>query len=132
MILGLPITYFLIAPKDAFGLNVGSTGLAIKMVSIQFLAVNTQLYFNSKLLKLSFKKYLLHQILSISILFLVAFFVSKMLDYLIFIENTIITFLINGIVYTLSVCCITYLIPDLFGLKKADIQMILKRIRRGT
>ena len=57
MLIGLPVTYFLIAPGDKWGINAGATGLAIKMVLLQFIAINVQLYFNSKYLKFSFKRY---------------------------------------------------------------------------
>ena len=40
MLIGLPVTYFLIAPPEKFGLNAGATGLAIKMVAIAFFSVN--------------------------------------------------------------------------------------------
>lgn len=43
MLIGLPITYFLIAPGHMLGLNAGATGLAVKMVALQFVAVNVQL-----------------------------------------------------------------------------------------
>ena len=46
MLIGLPVTYFLIASREQWGLDAGATGLAIKMVSLQLIAVNVQLYFN--------------------------------------------------------------------------------------
>ena len=42
--LGIIAIFFLIAPKIYFGLNLGATGLAIKMILIQFIGVNIQLF----------------------------------------------------------------------------------------
>ena len=67
MLIGLPVTYFFIAPVDKFGLNLGSTGLAVKMVLLQVIGVNVQLYFNAKFLKLSFWKYVGHQVSSVEV-----------------------------------------------------------------
>jgi hypothetical protein len=41
---GLPVTYLLIAPADKMGLNAGATGLAIKMVLLNFISVNIQVF----------------------------------------------------------------------------------------
>ena len=58
-ILSLILAYFLIAPKEAHlpGFDLGSVGLAIKMLSVQFLTVNIALlYISRKLLIPSFLK----------------------------------------------------------------------------
>jgi len=44
MLIGLPITWFVLAPRDMGGIDEGSFGLAIKMVIVQFLGVNLQLW----------------------------------------------------------------------------------------
>jgi O-antigen/teichoic acid export membrane protein len=72
MLIGLPVTYFLIAPPEKFGLDAGATGLAVKMVALQFIAVNVQLYFNARLLGLRFWRYVGHQIVSVACLLGVA------------------------------------------------------------
>ena len=59
MILGLSISFLLLAPQKFYGYNLGALGLAIKMIIIQFVSVNIQLFYNSKYLKLSFIKFLL-------------------------------------------------------------------------
>ena len=121
MIIGLPITYFLIAPVDMMGLNTGSTGLAIKMVLIQFIAVNVQLYFNSKFLKFSFMKYFTHQIACVGCLLIVAFLSLKVVLFSHISSDIVINFLLNGILYTFFVAGLTYFVPALFGLTRNDI-----------
>jgi hypothetical protein len=44
LILGLPVTYFLIAPHAALGLDTGASGLSLKMVFVQGFGVNVMLY----------------------------------------------------------------------------------------
>ena len=131
MIIGLPITYFLIAPVDMIGLNAGSTGLAIKMVLMQFIAVNVQLYFNSKFLKLSFWKYFVHQIVCVGSLLLLAFVSLKVIDYLHISSNIVINFLLNGIIYSISVAGLTYFVPSLFGLTRKDMHSIFQLLSKG-
>jgi len=130
MILGLPVTYLLIAPHQNMGLNLGSTGLAIKMVALQFLGVNVQLYFNAKLLNLAFRKYLAHQLLCVCTLSLVAFVISKAVNYIEVSSNIVVNFLVNGIIYSCAVGIFTYFIPELFGLRKIDIKNIMGKLRK--
>jgi len=60
MLLGLPLTYVLLAPERMLGLNAGANRLAIKMVVLQALAVNVQLYFTAWTLNLNFRRYVAH------------------------------------------------------------------------
>jgi hypothetical protein len=129
-IIGLPITYFLIAPVDAMGLNAGSTGLAIKMVLIQFIGVNVELYFNSKFLKLSFWKYFAHQIVCVGCLLFVAFLSLKLVDYLHVFSNILFNFLLNGVIYTIAIAGLIYFVPALLGLTRKDIRSFSHFVRR--
>lgn len=129
-IIGLPITYFLIAPVDMMGFNIGSAGLAIKMVLIQFISVNVQLYFNSKLLKLPFSRYFMHQIGCVGCLLLLAFLSLKVVDYLQMSSNIVVNFLLNGIMYSISVAGLTYYLPSLFGLTSKDIRSFFQVVQR--
>jgi O-antigen/teichoic acid export membrane protein len=126
MLIGLPVTYFLIAPQGKMGLDIGATGLAIKMVSIQFVAVNVQLYFNTKLLKLSFSRFLGYQVLSvvcmISIAVCATFGVDKVLGLH---ENIIPSFLLAGVLYTVMVIGLVYCVPVVAGLHRQDIQSVI-------
>jgi O-antigen/teichoic acid export membrane protein len=56
MLLGLPLSYLLLAPERMLGLNARPPGWR-KMVLLQILVVNVQLYFNSRLLTLRFWRY---------------------------------------------------------------------------
>lgn len=130
MLIGLPVTYFLIAPIDKMGLNTGATGLAIKMVLIQFVGVNVQLYFNSKILKLPFLRYLLHQVLSAGILLVIAYTSKRAINSFSGLgDKVVINFILTGFLYTLMVTVCTILLPQLFGIRRNDVSLIAMKIK---
>lgn len=135
MLIGIPVGYFLIAPESKMGLNAGATGLAIKMVIMQFIGVNVQLYFNCRLLRLNFLHYVFHQI--ITILLFLALSASAMLfvDRLRVLQHHIvINILFSGIVYFCMIIGLLYYKPSIFGLEREDISFLtewaLQKIRK--
>ena len=125
MLIGLPVTYFLIAPSDKMGLNAGASGLAIKMVLLQFVAVNIQLYFNSRFLRLRFWRYVAHQLISVGCLLVVALLVTLLVDKALPIHGGVfIGFLLAGFLYTLIAIALICCQPIVFGLKKQDIDSL--------
>jgi len=130
MLIGLPITYFLIAPKQQWGIGAGATGLAIKMVLIQFIWVNVHLYFNAKLLKLSFWRYVGHQIFSVGCLLALAAVATFGVDRILGPNKSIIlSFLLSGVVYTLMVINLVYYLPAVFGTRAQDIRSIIENVK---
>jgi len=127
MLIGLPVTYFLIAPADKMGLDAGATGLAIKMVALQFIGVNVQLYFNSRLLGLQFWRYLGHQILSVGCLAGAAWLAKLSVNTVTAIQSEIIiNVVLSGMLYTTIVIALLYFQPLIFGLKNEDRTVLLK------
>jgi O-antigen/teichoic acid export membrane protein len=127
IILGLPVTYFLIAPVKMMGLDAGATGLAIKMVSMQFISVNVQFYFNARLLKLRFWRYIGHQIVSVACLLGVAAISMLVVDKGIGLhDKVILSFLLSGVLYTFMVMALGYVQPILFGLTRRDIHSLIQ------
>ena len=125
MLLGLPITYLMIAPSNRMGLALGATGLAVKMVLQQFVAVNVQLYYNSKFLHLKFHRYFGHQILCIgafSALALVSRFIVGLAHD--FSTKPLPSFIVAGSIYLMLVGVVGYCLPVLFGISKSDISSI--------
>lgn len=130
MLVGLPVTYFLIAPPEKFGLDAGATGLAIKTVLLAFITINVQLYFNAKFLKLSFWRYVGHQIFSVGCLFVVAIVVTFGVDKIPGLGKSMIpSFLIAGFLYTLMVIGLAYFVPVVFGIKREDVQFLKSKIK---
>lgn len=135
-ILGLPLTYFLIAPTNMMGLNAGAVGLAISVVTLQFFAVNTQLYFNAKLLNFRFSRYIAHQILSVGFMISVAVLAKQIVELILGLgEHGIISFLVSGLIYSILVGLVAIAFPILFGLSRNDISkmknIVLGRLRMG-
>jgi O-antigen/teichoic acid export membrane protein len=132
-LIGLPITYFLIAPVDKMGLNAGASGLAIKMVALQFIAVNVQLYFNARLLNLRFWRYFGHQFVSMGTLLILALLTRLLIDHVLRIsDNVIISFVSSGITYSILVAGLLMTFPIIFGLNRNDIrsfkQMVFQKM----
>lgn len=119
MLLSLPLTYFLVAPRKFFGLNTGALGLSCAMVLMQFLSVNVQLYFNSKLLKFSFWKYLAHQLGSVAVFLIIAIFARLIIDYILPMRaGIIVSFMSCGILYLTIAFIFIYFFPIVIGTKK--------------
>ena len=134
MLLGIPVSYFLIAPENRMGLNAGATGLAIKMVIVQFLCVNMHLYFNCRFLKLNFGRYICHQILSVFLFLALSGFVMIVIGKVSLLQNKIIIkFLLSGMLYSSMVLGLLYYKPLIFGLDREDIssitQLLFNKIR---
>lgn len=130
LLIGLPLTYFLIAPKEKMGLGAGATGLAIKMVLMNFIGVNVQVYFNAKLLNLNFWRYFGHQLAAVGCLLLVAAVAIFGADNILGLHERIIaSFLVSGILYTVVVMSLACFLPVLFGINKEDIHFIQSKIK---
>lgn len=122
MALGLPIAYVMLAPVTQFGLDAGAVGLAIKFVIVNFIIVNVQLYFNARLLNLRFVKYFGHQIFCAGLLLGVALLSKAAVDQVGGLQDKIIAgFLLAGILYTMLVTALIYVLPVVFGLRRDDI-----------
>ena len=134
MLIGLPVTYFLIAPQEKMGLNAGATGLAIKMVALAFVTINVQLYFNAKYLKLSFIKFLWHQFYSVGCLY-GAVQLAIILTEVMIGQGQFISFLISGIIYTLIVILLAFAFPPIFKVSREEIlRLVINKLlpRRKT
>ena len=127
-LVSLPITYFMIAPLDMLGLNAGATGLAVKMVIINVIAVNVQLYFNTKLLHLSFLHYLMHQIGCLLFFTSFAFISSLVANYLL-VDGVLYNFILSGIIYAMIVVASVYFKPEILGFNREDVRSLVRQIR---
>jgi len=130
LLAGLPITYFLIAPVDKMGLNAGATGLALKMVLVNFISVNVQVFFGMRFLKLSFWRNLMHQLISVGFLLIVSLAASSIVTHGLGLKDQVIpAFLLAGCLYTLIVIGLVYFCPILLGLKNQDVRSILHSVK---
>ena len=126
---GLPLTYYLIGPVEMNCLNMGATGLALKMVIIQIVSVNVQLFYVSKFLNLNFKKYFSHQFIVIGLFLLIAFFSNITIRYLIEDVDMIYRLFINLAVYSILILSVALMFPRIFGLDKHMYYSFFKKYR---
>ena len=122
-ILGLFTTFILIGSESYGGFNLGSTGLAIKKISNQFIGVTVGLYFNMKFLNLSFTKYMGHKFLVVIILSFLSFLSQLLISNLI--SNIYLIILLSGMMYTLFVLILIYIYPRIIARNKRDIEQAL-------
>lgn len=110
--------------------NLEAVGLAYKMILLQFIGVNIQLYFNAKLLNLNMKYFILHQIYSILFFIILAFLSSLFFS----MESSLAEFLISGLLYSILVTIFAYIFPQVFAINrdeiKSNISRILKRFKK--
>jgi len=129
MLLGLPLSYVLLAPERMLGLNAGATGLAGKMVLLQILVVNVQLYFNSRLLTLRFWRYVAHQVASLACLLVVALLATLGVDLLAHLPGGVVArFVLAGMVYTLLIAGLVFWQPKLLGLSLEDLRALKRHL----
>jgi O-antigen/teichoic acid export membrane protein len=124
LLAGMPVTYFLIAPSSLFGFDAGATGLALKMVLVQFVTVNTLLLFNVRFLKLSLGRFLTHQIVVLAALMSLATGATLIVDSLLNGGGVVSRFLGAGFLYTLAVAVLACLFPSFFGLSREDLKLL--------
>jgi len=128
MVVGSIVTWILLAPDRYYGLNLGATGLALKFITIQFVTVNVQLFFNSRLLSLSFVKLLAHQVIVI----LALLGISALANYTVgvFYSGNSIFFdlLLSGVIYTMVTLSVIVVYPKIFGLYRQDIDKIRSKL----
>lgn len=114
-IVGVASTLFLLGPKKMGGLQAGASGLAVKMLILQILGTNVQLWINVKFLKVAYGKFLLHQISVILIFVVIAIICARVSGCFMASSNFIGNFVVAGIFYSLLVSMIFILKPEIFS-----------------
>jgi len=129
MMIGLPITYFILAPPSLGGLGIGANGLAVKMVVLNIVWVNIQLYYNARYLDISLKYYLRHQIVSAACLMVMALISTFAVERIVGFDRGITVFLLAGTLYTTLAVVFAYFFPGVFGLQKDDFRSLVQIFR---
>lgn len=118
MCFGTIITFIFI-----YVFKLEAVGLALKMIIVQLIAVNIQLYYNAKFLNFKMFYFLSHQVSSL-LFFAVAGFSSSFVNF----TSPLINFLTSGILYTLLVVVFTYFYPNVFAITQDEIKQNLTKI----
>jgi len=124
MVLGVFFSYIFIAPHDMMGLDMGATGLAIKMVVLNIIGVNVMLYLVSVLIGVNFKRLLGHQILIVAVLMVFSFVASIAAKNMFQGTGIMWIFITSGFVYVTLVVAALCIVPKVFGLQRKDIDMM--------
>ena len=119
MLLGLIVSFWLLAPRAVGGLNLGATGLAIKMVAVQLIGVNIQLWFNSRYLDLPFRRFLGQQV--VVVLTLGVFAVTARLLSNWIMATPIPGLFASGILYTLGGVGWAWVFAPMLGVRREDL-----------
>lgn len=148
MFASVPVTYFLMAPGTYAipGMGWGATGLAIKMVFVNIIATNIQLYYNTRFLGISFRKWLFLQLKLIGIIYVIAA-VSNMITAGIPLELlmslnifsidpavliALVRISLSGLLYMAIIFILIILAPDLVGIGRDDIKHLYRQYFNKT
>jgi O-antigen/teichoic acid export membrane protein len=110
-LIGLPLTIFLLAPSTSLGLDLGSMGLALKTVLIQFLSVNILLFFIARKLKLRFVLLIFFEFMAVIVCVLLSIFSNLISQSMFNIEHKVIQMLIDGTVYLMTLFMLYKVLP---------------------
>ena len=106
-------------------LGFEAVGLAYKMILGQFIGVNIQLYFNSRLLDLDMKHFIWHQLYSVGFFVLLAMIPMLFVSF----DTPLLEFLVSGFVYTAFVIISAYIFPQVFATNRDEIRENLNKMK---
>lgn len=136
LILGAPLSFVLVArsPGQLGGLDLGAVGLAIKLVIVQVVSTNFQLYFNCKDLKLSFARWLSFQVLVVAILLCSGVVVRWAFETIARLSNlgvnNFLELLVSGGIYVVLSIALTMRFPWLAGMSKDEISSAISSLAK--
>lgn len=109
-----------------FYFELGALGFALKMVLLQILSVNVQLFFNVRFLKLNILTFFKHQFIAVLFFATIAFIVKSVL---IFEISPLYDFLLTGLLYSLVSFVGFLIIPSVFGVSRTEILVGTKKLK---
>lgn len=105
-------------------LGLKAEGLAYKMIVIQLVGVNIQLYFNARLLNLNLKYFLYHQVGAVLFFIIMAYISSVFVTGF----SPLLNFFVSGAIYTVLVMVAGYAFPQVFATTREEIKLNFKRV----
>jgi O-antigen/teichoic acid export membrane protein len=138
---GIPVTFLLINSTDSFlpGLQLGSLGLVIKMLAVQLIATNVQLFFISKMIQGSFISWTFNQVKLLGVGYIIYLVVYlEITTFASFINitdifendslNAFAKIAFSGILFLINVGFVVLFLPRLIGFNKDYFtKMLFKR-----
>jgi len=135
MLISIPLTYFMLAPTIGVmfpGLALGAMGMAIKMVLLNIVFVNIQLWYISRYNKWDYD--FLFQVVGVSSIILIGY-ISKLIVISIWdLSNNlnivdIIPFIVSQMLYICGVLILIWVMPWIIGVNKDEVKLFLNKIR---
>ena len=122
---GMVLSLWLLGPKHIHCLQLGATGLAVKSLGTAVFAINTQLWFNAKFLKVSFLRFAAHQVavvvgftaLAIGCRLIVGSYLQSIAGGLV----------VSGLCYTVLSAIAIYITPSVVTISRTEIHSVLRR-----
>jgi O-antigen/teichoic acid export membrane protein len=127
ILLGLALSYYVLAPGVRGGLGLGAVGLASKMVVAQLVAVNLQLWFITRFLGVPLRGFLWHQLYSLTSIMLVAWVSTWVAGRVV--SRPLPELLCSGAVYTFGVAMLVFAYPALVCMTRADLGRQIAAVR---
>ena len=127
---GMTTAWFLLAPEAYGGLHLGAVGLSIKTIAVQCVTVNICLWRASRFVPIRLLPIMLHEIWCVLVLAAVAF-ACRELTLMLGLGgiDSLLRFLISGVVYTLAAALTALLIPQLLGMSRAEMDEKIRKLR---
>lgn len=129
MLLGLALTWLLLAPPRFFGLQMGASGLAVKMVLAQIVTVNLLFWFCRKSAPFNLKRNVFHQLvcpLALTGAALVSRYGAEWAG--LGGPSDLPRFFVSGIFYCCLCALTAVMLPFVFGLAKGDLRRLCERL----
>ena len=131
-IYGFSTAWFLLAPPEYMGLNLGAVGLAIKTVCVQIITVNVYLWLASRFIPLKFWRNVAHQVWSLAVLLALAFGCRQVTLALGLGDlDSLPRFLASGVIYTACVGLLCLGLPAVLGFSRQEMREIFIRFTKS-
>jgi len=127
MLIGIIATYIFMAPREYYGLQLGSTGLALKMIITQLILTNIQLWYITKIANISYIRLFTHQFLSILCIGIISYLSKSISD--MFFNNIIFSLIFSGVIYLFLIALLAYTYPSIFATDREKIKFYLKFLK---
>jgi len=133
MIISIITAYIVLAPNDLFipGLNLGASGLAIKMIACQFIEVNLMAFFISRFINTAYdwghQLIVLFSLLPLGLL--IKFFMELLVSILSYPVNIVFVMAASGVLYFICVALLVRFFPNIVGLNKEHISQSISWLK---
>lgn len=131
MALSIVVTYFVLAPANAAipGLGLGSSGLAGKMVIMQFIFVNIAAIYLARSMQMKFDW--IYQPINIFGCLVVGWLAYSIPKWLFDLSaHVLLGMLLSGLIYLAIIACMIWMAPAIAGISRGEILVLVRRFTR--